>query len=237
MRATFRYLVSLVALIFGAGTLSPLIQANWQEWAKATGNDQYFVKYGELVVIKVIELAQSSWFIFTAGFFVGGTVFLWLDYFLLRKPQQSPNKPASLSAASSLAHGLHMPSNTGMNVIVDVRKKVIQIGFNLRNSSDIPLRFVVENISAIIEGKTIMNARSVNRGGFVAKGDTATHFFAPIPYTIGKKDVQAEASIVYTYGPAAPDEPQLREANYRVSLTISPKYHSYLILEENDGEI
>lgn len=187
-----------------------------------------------MVMTRMIEIVQTGWFIFAAGFFVGGAVFLWLDYFL-RKRRSMPNEP--VLAATNLAHALHMPSNSGMSVVVDKRKKVIQIGFHLKNSSEIALRYNVSQISVIIEGQTIMNPAFSNRGSVVQRGDITTFRFAPIPFTIGKKDIQAEASIVYSYGLADPDSAAVREANYRVRLTISPASHSYTILEENDGKI
>jgi hypothetical protein len=234
MRGALRSITTLLAIIFGAGTLSPLVGANWQEWAKQTGNDQYFVKYAGPAMDKLVPLVQTGWFIFAAGFFIGGAICLWIDYLLRKRPIPVPSSKAP---KLNLAHALHMPSSTGMHVIVDQRKKVIQIGFRLKNSADIPLRYTVQSISTVIEGKTVMNATAVNKGGVVVRQDTTTYFFAPIPFTIGKKDVQAEASILYQYGPAGADEQPAREANYRVNITISPTSHAYLILEENDGGI
>jgi hypothetical protein len=234
MRDWFRTIISVLAFILGTGTLLPLVEANWHEWARTTGNDQYIIRFAEPIMAGVVGFAQTGWFIFAAGFFVGGAVCLWLE-FLVR--HQSPTAVPSKAPAPKLDHALHLVSSTGMNVIVDQRKKKIQIGFRLKNSSSIPLRYEVRNISANIEGKTVLKADMVNKGGIVAKDDIATYLFAAIPCTVGKKDVQAEASIVYRYGPAGPGEPPVREANYRVQLTISPKSHAYLVLEENDAEI
>lgn len=234
MRAALRLLTTLTGTIFGAGVISPIVSANWQEWAKATGQDQYLVRYAAPLVDKLAAITGSGWFIFVTGFFIGGAAFLWMDYFLRTKPEV-PNEP--ILPSGNLAHALHMPSNSGMSVIVDKRKKVVQIGFHLKNSSEIALRYSVSDISVIIEGQTVMNPAFSNRGAIVQRGDITTFRFPPIPFTIGKKDIQAEASIVYNYGPAEPDVSPVREANYRVGLTISPTAHNYVILEENDGKV
>lgn len=89
MRSLFRAAISVLAIVFGTGTLSPLIDANWQEWAKTTGNDQYFVNYLGPTIVRLVELTQTGWFVFAAGFFVGGAAWLWLDYLLRGSPQRS----------------------------------------------------------------------------------------------------------------------------------------------------
>lgn len=234
MRNWFRSVISILAFILGTATLLPLVEANWHEWARTTGNDQYIVRFAEPIMARLLEFAQTGWFVFAAGFFVGGAVCLWLEHLVRHQP---PTATVRQVPALDLAHALHLVSSTGMNVIVDQRKKAIQIGFRLKNSSAIPLRYDVQSVSAIIEGKTVMNATAVNRGSVVQRDDVATYSFAPIPFTVGKKDVVAVASITYQYGPAGPDEPPVRAANYRVQLTISPKSHAYVILEENDGAV
>jgi hypothetical protein len=234
MRSAFRYLVSFIALVLGTGTLSPIIQANWQAWAQKTGNDQYFLKFGGPIMNRLVELTGSGWFIFAAGFFVGGAACLWIDRLLRRQP-------AALSVhkftAADLAHGLHMVSGAGLKVIVDKRKKVVQIGFNLKNSTEVPLRYAVAEVGAVVDGKTVMTPTFNNRGAVVPKGDITTFFFAPIPYVATKKDAQAEASILYEYGLTSPDQKPLREAKYRVQITIGQNSHIYTTLEENDAPI
>lgn len=237
MRSVFRLLITALAIVLGSGVLSPLVQANWQAWAQKTGNDQYLIRYADSAMTSLVELAQTSWFVFITGFFIGGAVCLWLDFWLRRSA--SPTTPVTVKkiSAADLSHALYPVGGSAMHVIVDQRKKMIQLGFRLKNSAGVPLRYEVGNISAVIGGKTVMNAKATNKGGVVAKDDVTTFFFAPIPYTIGKKDVNAEAGITYTYGLAGVDEPQLRETNYRVNLTISPTSHHYVIVSENDAEI
>jgi apolipoprotein N-acyltransferase len=112
-----RWIPTTLAIIFGTGLLAPLVQANVQEWAKQNGWDQFLVRFAEPATLdRIFQISQTGWFIFVAGFFVGGAALLWIDTFLRRQPQSNPNAPAT---TGGLAHALHMPSNGGMNVIVE----------------------------------------------------------------------------------------------------------------------
>lgn len=235
-----RWIPTVLAVVFGTGLLSPLVQANVQEWAKKNGWDQFLVQFAEPSAMdRLVQITQTGWFIFAAGFFIGGAVFLWLEYFLRGRSQGGTNAivTGSVVNAASLAHALHMVAGSGLDVRVDKRKKQVQVGFRLQNSSDIALRFRVTSLSVVIDGKTVMHPAMVNGGAVVPRGGALPYMFAPIPMVIGKKDVMAIASIVYQYGPAGADEPAVREANYKVEVTISPTNYVYTILAENDGEI
>jgi hypothetical protein len=234
MRAFFRYLVSFIALVLGSGTISPLISANWQEWAKVRGQDQYFVHYAGPLVDRLAAIAQSGWFIFATGFFVGGACCLWIDRLLRRQPVALTVRKLT---AAEIPYGLHMISGSGVHVAVDPRKKNIQVGFKLRNSTEVPLRFWVTDMNVVIEGKTVQNPNFTNRGSVVMKGDFITFNFPPISHVIGKKDANATARIVYQYGLVGPDEKPLREAIYGVEITIAPKGNAYVTTEENDAPI
>jgi hypothetical protein len=240
VRTWFRYAVSLLALVLGAGTLSPLIQANWQEWAKATSNNQYFLKYGAAIVANASEIVESSWFVFAVTFFVGGAICLWIDRLLRGAVTVTQsNIPESPSpTASELAHGLHLVGGNGMNVIVDQRRKMIQIGFRLKNSFGRPLKYQVNDMTAIVEGKSaVMNLGPLKTTGTVARDDIITYFYTPIAHAVGKEGARAEASIAYQYGLSDVGDPMLREATYRVKLTISPKTHQYRIMMEKDAQV
>jgi hypothetical protein len=189
-------------------------------------------------------LPKAGWSQMTAatvasGIFLGIALLIVLGSYGLGawdKKQANTKGTATGSGAQSenLSHTLHL---NGMNVIVDQRKKLVQIGFRLKNAATIPLRYVVRDMSVAIDGKTAMSPKFDNPGGVVAVGAESTYFFPAIPKIIGKKDAVSEASILFRYGPAGPDEPPVREANYRVHLTIGPKSHHYLVLEENDGAV
>jgi hypothetical protein len=115
MRSAFRFIMTIAATILGAGTISPLVGANWQEWAKANGQDQYLVKYAGPYMDRLTALSDSWWFTFATGFFVGGAVCLWIDYLIRRRSHQQPKVfyeigPVATKrmTAAEMAHGLHM---------------------------------------------------------------------------------------------------------------------------------
>jgi hypothetical protein len=91
VRPFVRYAMAFFAALLGAGILSPLIGANWQEWAKQSGNDQYFVRYAEPVMTALARLTQSIWFGLVAGIFLGGAICLWVD-FLVRRNSPAPSE-------------------------------------------------------------------------------------------------------------------------------------------------
>jgi hypothetical protein len=122
-----------------------------------------------------------------------------------------------------------------MDVVIDPRRKSVQVGFNLENSSDIALRYHVENIAVVIEGKTAMTPVFENRGGVIRKGRKQPFHFAPIPFIV-LEPVNAKASIVYRYGPVG--QSPVREASYRVTLVVAKSGECpCTIVEENDAEI
>lgn len=234
MRIAFRQIVTLLAVVLGAGTLSPLVQANWQAWAQKTGHDQYFIRYADMAMSSVANLAQSPWFIFIAGFFIGGAVCLWLDYLL----RQRPTNTAVATSAPDLAHGLTPIGTRGVVVIVDHKKKVVQIAFNLKNNTALALRYVVKDATSAVDGHTSMKQNFTNRGGVVVKDGETQFKCVPIPYAVTKKGAEATASITYEYGLAAPDQPTVREGVYRFEINIQPNGASaYIIAKENDAEI
>jgi hypothetical protein len=136
---------------------------------------------------------------------------------------------------SNLAHGLTLEN---AHVGIDKIQKNIQVGFNLRNSTVVPIRYEVQDISAVVNEKTVANPTFDNRGGVVARGGIIRYNFPPIDQVVGKKTLSGRASIVYRYGPATePEAIFIREANYTVNLTIGPKGSGYTIIEENDGPL
>ncbi len=74
--------LTAIATLFGALFLVPIFHANVQKWAEAQGYDQFLLRNWEPAVALLASVTQSKWFIFALGFFVGGTIFLWLDYWL-----------------------------------------------------------------------------------------------------------------------------------------------------------
>jgi hypothetical protein len=85
-RTITRAIVTLIAFVLGTAIAVPIIQANVQELAKARGWDQFLVAHWPAMV-KWAEITQSPWLIFAAGFFIGGAICMWLDYYLRGKPR------------------------------------------------------------------------------------------------------------------------------------------------------
>lgn len=226
-------LLAFVTFILGTAFLIPIIEANVQEWARTNKYDQYLLGEGP-GLSTLASFTQSPWFTFFLGFFIGGTTLLWLDYWLRGSGKTASNVAPVADGHATLAHGLHL---TGMAVAVDKAKKVVQIGFTLSNATDVPLRYEVQHIAVIVEGKTVAKPEFENRGGVVARGAATTFRFAPIPHVMGRTSADARSEITYRYGPAAPDAPYAREANYTVSQTIGTKDNIYTILAENDGAL
>lgn len=80
-----RYIVTVFAFIFISCLLGGWLQANVQEWAKASGQDQYLVKYAGPAMDKLEELTRNSLFLAIAWSVIGGSLILWLDYALRRR--------------------------------------------------------------------------------------------------------------------------------------------------------
>ncbi len=238
MRATFRIIVTILATVLGAGTLSPLIGANWQEWAKTTGNDQYFVKYGALVMGNVSAITQATWFVFLAGFFVGGAVCLWIDKIFRNGAVQSPSARQT-KTATDIAHTLSLVGGDGILLGLDKKRKTSEIGFQLQNTSGIPLRWTIEDFTTSIDGHSNANIGGKGSSGVAPIGSIQKLYGGVIQYIpAAKKTSKGVAKICYQYGLATPDTPMLREVTAGVEIDINPdgKFR-YTILEENDVEI
>lgn len=93
-----RYALTACAFVFVTCLIGGLFQANVQEWAKATGNDQWMVQYAGVAMANLAATAQTSWFIAVTAFLVGGSVFLWADYFLRGKSKALPQVDTPPSA-------------------------------------------------------------------------------------------------------------------------------------------
>ena len=174
------------------------------------------------------DVVSSSWAWHGFWFCAGVATALWAVNFF----QEGADAEGFFGGTASLVKSLQL---VGMDVRIDPRKKSVEVGFNLANSSDIALRYHVENIAVVIEGKTAMTPIFKNRGGVIRKGRMQPFHFAPIPFIVNAP-VNAKASIVYRYGPAG--QPPVREASYRVTLVIAKSGRCpCTIIQENDAEI
>lgn len=82
LRRVPRGILTILAFVLGTAFLVPIIQINVEEWAKARGYDQFMIKHWNPVMDWLASYTQTLWFTNILGFVVGGTVFLWADWFL-----------------------------------------------------------------------------------------------------------------------------------------------------------
>lgn len=88
-----RSVTTLLAL-----ALLPVLNLNVERLAELKGWDQFLPKRWDLVVSSVSEIATNPWFLAALGAALGGTLFMWGDYFLRRAgykpaPKSEPKYP------------------------------------------------------------------------------------------------------------------------------------------------
>lgn len=98
-----RYLLTGCAFIFGSCMLGGWLQANVQEWAKASGQDQYLVGLAGPLMARLADVAQSQVLIAIGWASIGGAVILWLDYTLRRIGKKSVSRSTAPGVPSQLA--------------------------------------------------------------------------------------------------------------------------------------
>jgi hypothetical protein len=77
-----------VAGLLAAAYLAPLVHFSLQGWLEAEGPTYSAFRYTEPVMSSLAEFTQTASFIFTAGFFIGAALLLWIDYALRRRTQE-----------------------------------------------------------------------------------------------------------------------------------------------------
>lgn len=80
-----RYILTACAFVFVTCLLGGWLQANVQEWAKASGQDQYIVRFAGPAMTRLAEITETPAFIAIAWSFIGGSLILWIDYALRRR--------------------------------------------------------------------------------------------------------------------------------------------------------
>jgi hypothetical protein len=86
-----RWIISGVAFVLGTCAVGGWIQANVQEWAKATGQDQYLVMLAQYfaepgsAITAVAAIVRSDWFVGSALFSTGFAIALWVEYLFRRR--------------------------------------------------------------------------------------------------------------------------------------------------------
>lgn len=101
-RSVARLALTGLAAVLGSGIILGVVQANVQEWAKATGQDQYLVRYVGPIIDSLAGMTQSPIFLAIAWGIIGGASALWLDYALRRRAKIGDQRPAQGGSPSKL---------------------------------------------------------------------------------------------------------------------------------------
>ena len=122
---------------------------------------------------------------------------------------------------------------------IDRKKKTTEIGFQLQNTSGMPLRWAIVDFATSIDSHHSANIAGKGGSGVASLSGLQKWYGGVISYVPPvKKEAKATAKIVYQYGAATPDTPMLREAVFAVEIDIHPNGNfRYNVLEENDAEI
>jgi hypothetical protein len=83
LRRIPRGVTSILAGVLAAAYLAPLVHFSLQGWL-----DLSAFRYTEPVMSKLAEITQTASFVFTAGFFIGAALLLWIEYALRRRTQE-----------------------------------------------------------------------------------------------------------------------------------------------------
>jgi hypothetical protein len=92
-----RLVLTALAAVLGSGVVLGIVQANVQEWAKASGNDQYLVKYSGPTLDRLAEITSSGPFVFVTAMLIGGALSLWADTFVRRWLEWRANNAGKFS--------------------------------------------------------------------------------------------------------------------------------------------
>jgi hypothetical protein len=227
MRSTIRVITTFLAIILGVAIPSLRLGPNWLEWIRASGTN-YGIRSADAIVDGVAGVTQSSGFIFFGGFFVGGAMLLWVDYFLHRRANIGRN--AISSSDKVFSRDLQFQTVTAD---IDKKNKQVQFSFVFRNVSNQPVRYEVENISVTIDGRTAIHPRSNDRDVVVERASNSSFRFSPISVVLGNNPIEGEASITYKYGVA--EDPSFTRKGYcRVFLRMDMSNTVHTILDQTD---
>ena len=84
MRRNSRWILTILAGLFGAGFLSPLVQSWLQRWPEPHSHPLPLT-YLTPAISKLADMSQTADFVFVTGFFIGGALLLWVDHALRRR--------------------------------------------------------------------------------------------------------------------------------------------------------
>jgi hypothetical protein len=87
LRRIPRGATSILAGLLAAAYLTPLVYSSLQGWLDQGSSFSAF-RYTEPAMSGLAEITQTTAFVFTAGFFIGAALLLWIDYALRRRTQE-----------------------------------------------------------------------------------------------------------------------------------------------------
>ncbi len=82
-----KWLPTALSVLVGTGVVSPIVSANWQEWAKVHGSDQFLIQYVDPAMTRLAQITLSGPFVFVTAMIIGGAFSLWADTFVRRWSQ------------------------------------------------------------------------------------------------------------------------------------------------------
>jgi hypothetical protein len=88
LRRIPRGVTSILAGLLAAAYVAPLVHFSLQGWLEAQGLTLTAFRYTEPAMSELSEITQTAAFVFTAGFFIGAALLLWIEYALRRRTQE-----------------------------------------------------------------------------------------------------------------------------------------------------
>ena len=123
----------------------------------------------------------------------------------------------------------------GFQSLIDKKNKAVQVGFILRNTSDAPIKYEVEDILVTLNGVGNDKPAFDNMGSVASRHTTTTFYYAWIFKAPIKPGTPGVASITFKYGIAG--KQFTRRARYVCNIVIEKTMTRYQILEESEETI
>jgi hypothetical protein len=176
-----------------------------------------------LVLYVILSSAGTLWTLL-------GVIWLWREM-----------RPSRERIAFECAYGLALD---GLHLATDDAQvpPSIQLGIVLRNASNLPLRYKVEEIHVIVGTTAIPYPTFVSDGGLISRGTATTYFYPAFPRNAIQPQNQAKVTAVveFTIAYGHPDYDLVRRLKRKldVSLRLDDKPGVvYLVRSESDEDI
>lgn len=147
------------------------------------------------------------------------------------------SQPAKARMAFDYRYGLallclHMGRDEGKE------EASFQVGLVLKNASEWPMKYHVEDMNVIVGDRTIAKPNFTNTGGLISKGCHTTFYYPPFPNSVVKPRLEGIIKLTIAYG--HPDFGFVR----RMKKTLSASFRLddkpgavYVIESETDDDI